>query len=112
MTTCRLRLPLLPPPCLPAAPFFCCCLFLLLLPSLLLLCHAAYNPYIIGAVNVVFCLMVLPFSLGQFKLVVVLGLLTFASVTLCQYAGCCGAVGNTTYLAGRILATGGLNAAN
>ena len=45
---------------------------------------------------------------GQFRLVVVLGLLTFASVTLCQYVGCCGAVGSLTYLVGRILATGGL----
>jgi hypothetical protein len=68
---------------------------------------AAYNPYILGAACIFFCLLLVPFSLGQFRLVVVLGLLTFASVVLCQYAGCCGAVGSVTYLVGRILATGG-----
>jgi len=69
---------------------------------------AAYNPWILGAANIFFCLLVTPASMGQFRLVVVLGLLTFASVTLCQYVGCCGAVGSLTYLVGRILATGGL----
>lgn len=68
---------------------------------------AAYNPYILCAACIFFCLLLVPFSLGQFRLVVVLGLLTFASVVLCQYAGCCGAVGSVTYLVGRILATGG-----
>lgn len=79
----------------------CCCPDVLPPP-------AAYNPWILGAANIFFCLLLTPASLGQFRLVVVLGLLTFASVTLCQYAGCCGAVGSLTYLVGRILATGGL----
>jgi hypothetical protein len=79
-------------------PMHCCCCGF---------CCAAYNPYILGAANVFFCLVLVPFSMGQFRLVVVLALLTFASVTLCQYAGCCGAVGSVTYLVGRILATGG-----
>jgi hypothetical protein len=68
---------------------------------------AAYNPYILCAASIFFCLLLVPFGLGQFRLVVVLGLLTFASVVLCQYAGCCGAVGSVSYLVGRILATGG-----
>jgi hypothetical protein len=53
------------------------------------------------------CLLLAPTAQGQFRLGVVLALLTFASVVLCQFVGCCGAAGSLEYVAGRIAATAG-----
>ncbi|PNH05904.1 hypothetical protein TSOC_007796 [Tetrabaena socialis] len=64
----------------------------------------ATNPYGLMAVICAFTFMVGCLSTHQLRLLVVMTLMTFTSVILCQFKGCCGATGSAKVYGARVLA--------
>ncbi|KAG2487722.1 hypothetical protein HYH03_013721 [Edaphochlamys debaryana] len=64
----------------------------------------ATNPYGLMAIICTFTFLVGCLSGHQLRTAIVLTLMTFSAVILCQYRGCCGATGTVEYYAARVLA--------
>lgn len=68
---------------------------------------SAQQPWGLALSLICFAFILSPLAATQFKLMLCLGLMNLNAVVLCQYTGCCGSHGTTSYFLGRILATGG-----